>query len=166
VSRTITVHKLDHDGTEVRSYAGRLLAEDSNQFLLEARFGLSDRQLGELWLRRGDRIVESFYLDRWYNVFAVHDVDDDRLKGWYCNITRPARFEPGGSDVYAEDMAIDLVVYPDGRWLVFDVEEFAALPVPLEERQHCLQALTELQSLAIRRQGPFVRGGDGGGAKE
>jgi protein associated with RNAse G/E len=155
MSRQITVHKLDHNGEEVRSYTGRLITEDTGWILLEAHFSLPDLRLGELLLRTGDRFVERFYLDRWYNVFAVHDVDDDRLKGWYCNITRPARFEAGGSQVYAEDLALDLVVYPDGRWSVLDVEEFAALPISLDERQHCLQALTELQTLAIRRQEPF-----------
>ncbi len=160
MSREVTVHKLDHTGNEVRSYRGRLLAEDGNRLLLEARFPLPDVRFGELVLRTGDRFVERFYLDRWYNVFAVHDADDDRLKGWYCNVTRPARFEPGGGDLYAEDLALDLVVYPDGRWLVFDVEEFAALPLAQEERQRCLDAITELQSLAIRRREPFNKEGD------
>jgi protein associated with RNAse G/E len=89
-------------------------------------------------------------------------VEDDHFKGWYCNVSRPARFDPGGDDVYWEDMALDLIVYPDARWAVLDVEEFAALPLTLEERQRCLQALTELQSLAIRREDPFNPAGKAG----
>lgn len=160
MSREITVHKLDHTGSEVWAYSGRLIAEGPDRLVLEALFGLPDRLLDRLSLRAGDRFVEVFYRDRWYNVFAVHDVDDGHFKGWYCNVTRPARFEPGGRDVFAEDMALDLIVYPDGRWAVLDVEEFAALPISLEERQHCLEAITELQSLAIRRADPFNAGGD------
>jgi len=155
VSRPITVHKLDYRGVEVWSYTGKLLAENADRLLLEAHFELPDRQVDLLWLRQGDRFLETYYSGRWYNVFAVHDADDDHLKGWYCNITRPARFEPSGSDVYAEDLALDLIVYPDRHWSVLDVEEYAALPITLEERQQCLQALSELQSLALRRKDPF-----------
>lgn len=162
MSREITVHKLDHDGSEVWAYTGRLISEGAGRLILEARFGLPDRRLDKLTLRTGDRFVEAFYRDRWFNVFAVHDVDDDHFKGWYCNVSRPARFDPGGSEIFAEDMALDLIVYPDGRWAVLDVEEFAGLPISLEERQHCLAAVTELQSLAIRRADPFIPGGGPG----
>jgi protein associated with RNAse G/E len=152
----ITVHKLDHRGQEVWSYRGIVLAEDDDRMVLEARFDLPDRQVEKLWLRRGDRFLETYYRNRWYNVFAVHDSADDHLKGWYCNITRPARFEPSGTDLFAEDLAVDMIVYPDRHWTVLDVEEFARLPIDLDERQHCLQALSELQSLALRHKGPFA----------
>jgi protein associated with RNAse G/E len=158
MSRTITVHKLDHNGSEVWSYTGRLISEEAGRLLLEARYDLPEVRFERLTLRTGDRFVEFFYLDRWYNVFAVHDVEDDRFKGWYCNITRPAHVASGDDDLYFEDLALDLIVYPDRHWAVLDVEEFAALPLTLEERQRCLGALTELQSLAIRREDPFSRG--------
>jgi hypothetical protein len=156
MSRTITVHKLDHRGQEVWSYVGSVQAEADDRLVLEARFDLPDRQIEKLWLRRGDRFLETYYRNRWYNVFAVHDSADDHLKGWYCNITRPARFEPSGTDLYAEDLALDMIVYPDRRWSVLDVEEFAGLPIDLDERQHCLQALSELQGLALQHKEPFA----------
>lgn len=81
---------------------------------------------------------------------------DGTLKGFYCNITRPAVFEPGGDDVYADDLALDLIVYPDGCWTVMDEEEFAVLPLSPEDRQHALRGLAELQVLVRRRQGPFM----------
>jgi protein associated with RNAse G/E len=158
MSRTVTVHKLDHNGSEVWSYPSRLISQEPGRFIVEARYDLPDVRFERLILRTGDRFVEYFYLDRWYNVFAVHDVDDDRFKGWYCNITRPAHIAAGDDDIYFEDMALDLIVYPDGRWAVLDVEEFAALPLTLEERRSCLEALTKLQSLAIRREDPFKAG--------
>jgi protein associated with RNAse G/E len=156
MNRLITVHKLDHRGQEVWSYRGSIVAEEHDRIVLEARFDLPDRQVEKLWLRRGDRFLETYYRDRWYNVFAVHDSVDDHLKGWYCNITRPARFEPSGTDLFAEDLALDMIVYPDRHWTVLDVEEFASLPIDLDERQNCLQALSELQSLALRHQEPFA----------
>ncbi|OQY20658.1 MAG: hypothetical protein B6I35_10355 [Anaerolineaceae bacterium 4572_32.2] len=45
--------------------------------------------LGYVALEPSDRWTECFYTDRWYNVFEIHAADDS-LKGWYCNITRPA----------------------------------------------------------------------------
>ena len=55
------------------------------------------------------------------------------IKGWYCNITRPARFGPGR--VTAEDLALDVFVYPDGRTLVLDEEEFADMKLPASGRR-------------------------------
>ena len=46
-------------------------------------------------LRRGDRFIETYYTDRWYNIFEIHAREDDRLKGWYCNIAKPAVMEAG-----------------------------------------------------------------------
>ncbi len=153
---TITVHKLDARGAETWRYAGRLLEQTDSAVRLEAVFDRPDADLAGLQLRRGDRFVETFYTDRWYNVFAVHDADDDRLKGWYCNVTRPARLSPDGRHLYAEDLAIDLIVFPDGRWQVLDEEEYAALDIPLEERRHALRALAELQAMAMGQRGPFI----------
>ncbi len=149
----VVVHKLDAEGREVLRYQGVVLGRTAASLTLEARFEHDDLQLRELHLRRGDRFVETFYSDRWYNVFAIYDAQDGRLKGWYCNVTRPARFEAG--HVYAEDLALDMIVYPDGRWQVLDEEEFAALPLRLEERREALQAVTALQTMVVRRQGPF-----------
>lgn len=152
MSQPVIVHKLDHQGREVWSYTGRTLARGARWWRLEAFFDRENQKVGELELRSGDRFVETFYANRWYNVFAVHD--GERLKGFYCNITRPARLEDSGH-IYAEDLALDLIVYPDGRWDVMDEDEFTALPLPDWERQQAHQALAELQLLATRREGPF-----------
>jgi uncharacterized protein len=154
----ITVHKLDAHGVETWRYSGRRLELNGGRIRLEAAFDRPDEEFRSLRLRRGDRFVETFYTDRWYNVFAVHDVDDDRLKGWYCNITRPARLSPDGEHLYAEDLALDLIVLPDGRWQVLDEEEYAALDIPLEERRQALRALAELQAMAMGHRGPFAPG--------
>ncbi len=152
MSQPVTVHKLDHTGREVLRYQGWTLDRQGNCWRLEALFDREGEMVAQLKLQRGDRFVETFYADRWYNVFAVYD--GECLKGFYCNITRPARFDDGGH-IYAEDLALDLVVYPDGRWQVMDEEEFSALPLAAGEQQQALRALAELQSLAARREGPF-----------
>jgi len=150
----ITVHKLDAAGREVWSYPTRLLARGPTWVRLEAVFDLHEVVFPGLVLQRGDRMIETFYADRYYNVFGVYDGAGGTLKGWYCNITRPARLE--AQQVFAEDLALDLLVYPGGGDLVLDEDEFAALDLPPPEQSLARQALDELRDLAARRQGPFA----------
>jgi len=140
----VTVIKLDTTGQETWRYTGHVLERHAGRIVLEAEFNRDDLPFHEIILRRGDRFVETYYADRWYNVFAIHDRDDGRLKGWYCNISRPA--EIGDSTVSYIDLALDLLVYPDGRQLVLDEEEFSALSLPPEVQRQARQALEELQA--------------------
>jgi len=153
MSEEIVVHKLDEKGNKVWCYPGQVLERGETHIIIEARYDREDQDFQGLLLRRGDRFVESFYSDRWYNVFTIYDVDSGLLKGWYCNITRPASMQAG--HVYYEDLALDLLVLPDGKWQVLDEEQFAAQDLSLEERQHALNAITELQTLIVRRRDHF-----------
>jgi predicted RNA-binding protein associated with RNAse of E/G family len=53
------------------------------------------------------------------------------------------------------DLALDLVVLPDGRWVVVDQDEFAGLRLTPEERKQAAQALERLQGEAAKLQGEF-----------
>ena len=103
--------------------------------------------------RRGDVFVEWFYTNRWYNVFRVEDGQTSRLKGWYCNITRPA--EIGNGYVSADDLALDVFVMPNGNIVLLDEEEFDALDLPSEERMAALRAVETIRQAAARREAPF-----------
>jgi hypothetical protein len=109
-------------------------------------------ELGFVDLEPRDRWIETFYADRWYNIFEIY-ASDGRLKGWYCNITRPARI--GRGEVEAEDLALDLWVSPSGETEVLDEDEFDALPLQPEERRAGLDALAELQRMAAEGVAPF-----------
>lgn len=87
--------------------------------------------------------MEIYFNDRWYNIFEIHDREDDSLKAWYCNVTLPAEFENG--TVSYVDMALDLLVFPDGRQLVLDEDEFEALHLDQSQQQNALAALEELK---------------------
>lgn len=153
MKETISVHKLDEQGEEVWQYSGVVLRRTAASVTLEAFFDREDVEFFGLHLRRGDRFVETFYNDRWYNVFRIYDVADEHLKGWYCNITRPARIED--NHVYADDLSLDLVVTPDGEMQVLDEDEFDTLRLTPEERQRAVDALEKLKTLAAARSGPF-----------
>ena len=139
----ITVIKTDHTGQEVWRYQGIILERGPHHVVLEALFNRDDLELDYVTLRRGDRFVEHFFDNRWYNRFEVHDVDDDRIKGWYYNFARPAQITDG--EVRSDDLALDVWVYPDGRKLVLDRDEFEALPLDEDERTAVLAALEDIQ---------------------
>jgi hypothetical protein len=148
-----TVVKLDHRGQEKWRYQGLVLAREPSSITIEAIYDQADEDFHGLPLRKGDRFVERHYADRWYNIFAVYDGTSSELKGWYCNITRPARIET--ERVSAEDLALDLIVRPDGSWIVLDELEFEAQELSAPERENALAALAELKELAQQLEGPF-----------
>lgn len=135
------VRKLDHRGQEVISYPARLLFQTPDALLMRALWDRPPMALEYVRLEPGDLWLETFYADRWYNVFEIR-APDGRLKGRYCNITRPARIRPG--EIGAEDLALDLWVDPDGRTRLLDEDEFARLPLRPEEREAAWQALEGL----------------------
>lgn len=149
----ITIHKHDHSGREVWHYTGRVLARGETWVQLEAYFNRDDNDAGYVVFCRNDRFVEWFYSDRWYNIFEIHDVADDAIKGWYCNITRPARLLP--TDIHNEDLALDVWVNLDGSILLLDEDEFNALPLDSATRQHALDGVAALRRLVEQREKPF-----------
>ena len=153
MTEQVTVHKLDSEGVEVFRYAGNIIHRSESSLVLEAIFDMEQREFHGLTFRRGDRFVETHYSDRWYNVLAVHDFDTGLLKGWYCNITRPAKIEKDSPS--AEDLALDLVVLPNGTQYVLDEDEFAALNLNSSDRAGAKAALKELQQFAEALDGPF-----------
>jgi len=152
----ILIRKLNLRGEQTWSYSGVVLERGPAHVRLEARFNRETMDLGYVVFETGDRFVEWFFADRWYNIFEVHSVHDDRIKGWYCNVTRPATIEAGV--VAAVDLALDVWIAPDGSVSVLDEGEFAALDLSDAERQAALGALEELRSMARERKRPFGNG--------
>lgn len=158
MSQTVTVHKRDAAGREVFRYSGTVLRETDTSLTLEALYDLDDKDLPGLTFRYGDRFIEAHYSDRWYNVYAVFEGESGRLKGWYCNITRPAVIKDG--HVSADDLALDLIVQPDGTWLAVDEDEFGELQLPSAERAAAEAAMAELKRHAVSLTGPFELSGE------
>jgi hypothetical protein len=140
----IIVIKQDYLGRETFRYTGVILERGIDQIVLEAYFDQEDTPVGEIILRRGDRFIETYYTDRWYNIFEIHERTSDQMKGWYCNISYPAEFKDG--QISYRDLALDLLVYPDGGQLILDEDEFYALPLSPEVRTAALRALAELRN--------------------
>ena len=79
----------------------------------------------------------------------IHDRDDDRIKGWYCNLGRPATWDAPDMISYI-DLELDLWVAVDGKQTVLDEDEFEALELDETTRSKVLAALAELQNLFLK----------------
>lgn len=141
----ILVLKLNEKGKETWRYRGTILAQTEHSILLEAFFNREDLPVHGMIFAKGDRFIEIYYTDRWYNIFEIHDHQNGQLKGWYCNVCAPAEFDE--RSISYRDLALDLLVFPDGRQIVLDEDEFAALHLPPYEIERALQALKDLQAL-------------------
>lgn len=149
---TFTVRKLDHKGQEVWRYPAESWEAMPEGVRLIAYFNRPDMTTGYTTFKRGDRFVEYFYPARWYNVHAVYDRDDGMLKGWYCNVCRPAQVDALG--VAYEDLALDVWVNADGGARVLDEEAYMALGLDSAETAHVEHALATLLHLAQTDQLP------------
>jgi hypothetical protein len=126
-------------------YEGAELSRDENSITIEALFNRDDLPFQDVVFKRNDRFVETFYTDKWYNIFAVYDRDDGKLKGWYCNITKPAVIEDGS--VSFVDLALDLWVSADGKQTVLDEDELEELSLDDDLKKKVYDGLHELQAL-------------------
>jgi hypothetical protein len=109
----VTVRKMDPAGGEKWRWRAVVRHATSSSLQVEARFNAPEVDRFGIEFRRGDRILESYFADRWYNIFAVYGADTGVFKGWYCNISRPADLKDGRVDWV--DLELDVVVLPDHR---------------------------------------------------
>ena len=148
----ITVLKRGLNGEVVWQYEGRVLNRGSNCVILEAFFDREDMPFMGVVLKRGDRFVETFYSDRWYNVFEIYDRDSGHFKGWYCNIGYPAVLEE--DTVSYIDLALDLWIAADGTQTVLDEEDFLGISIDVMTRAQAISALEELKRKFANKKPP------------
>ena len=130
-------------------YEGVVLSREENAVTLEALFNRDDMPFMDITLKRNDRFVETFYSDRWYNIFEIYDRDDNHFKGRYCNIGKPAIIED--DFVSYVDLALDLWVSADGRQTVLDEDELIELNLDDGLKQKVYDSLKELQEVIAKR---------------
>jgi len=145
MNANITIVKNNHLGEEVWRYPGQLIAQSARGYLFEAHFNRSDFNFNGMLLKHNDRFLELYLLEKFFNIYQIYDRDDGHLKGWYCNVTKPVSVADGF--IRYDDLALDLLVFPDGRQLVLDEDEFAELDLPSELQEQARAGLRELQSL-------------------
>ncbi|WP_298564515.1 DUF402 domain-containing protein [Streptomyces luteogriseus] len=135
--------------TKIR-YTGELLADDGTRLAVRAPWaGSGVRDFGFVRFEPGDVFTEYYWRDRWYAVKEVRSATGV-LKGWYCDVTRPAR--RSGAELVVEDLDLDLWRSADGTDVRrLDEDEFAESGLGRsdpEAARAALAALDELESLA------------------
>ncbi len=151
---SVTVRKLDASGALAFEYSGEVISRTGRVLCLRARWERPALELGYVTFEAGDVFTEWFFGDRWYNVFEVRTGRSHDLKGWYCNVTTPARLM--ADVVESRDLMLDLWVAPDGVCRVLDEDEFVAHDgLDLPTRRAALRGLTVLRRAVARRAGPF-----------
>jgi predicted RNA-binding protein associated with RNAse of E/G family len=124
--------------------------DDGNHIVVRGPWAeASPRDLGFVVFEPGDVFTEHYWRDRWYSVKEVGDAAG-RLKGWYCDVTRPVRVEEGR--LISEDLDLDLWVSADGLTIMrLDEEEFVASRLEQTDPDTSVRArraLDELERLA------------------
>ncbi len=148
------VYKQDANGEVQLHYDGEIVERGTTWVCLRAIFQYGDVDYGYVTFNQGDVFTEWFYSDRWYNVFRIEDGTSGQLKGWYCNITRPAVITE--HDVRADDLALDLFVSPKGETRILDEDEFAELALSETEAAAAWAAVDALKAAVVAHSGPFA----------
>nr|WP_202555836.1 DUF402 domain-containing protein [Streptomyces sp. SID4950] len=145
----MTVRLVKAGRTKIRYRAG-LLHDDGVRVVVRAPWaGAGVRDFGFVRFAPGDVFTEHYWRDRWYAVKEVRDASG-LLKGWYCDVTRPAVLT--GSELLVEDLDLDLWRSADGTDVRrLDEDEFAASGLARrdpEAARAATAALDELTALA------------------
>ncbi|GCE17508.1 DUF402 domain-containing protein [Dictyobacter kobayashii] len=149
----ITVIKLDPLGAEKLRYYGDVLRRSSEEIVVQASWTMAERDLGYTRFEPGDRFIEYYYADRWFNIFDISH-QDGRRKGWYCNITEPAHIQE--TCIEQVDLFLDVWVDTSGTPLLLDEDEFAAASMLTgSQRQGAQQGLQTLLQMVENRQAVF-----------
>ncbi|MFB6818949.1 DUF402 domain-containing protein [Streptomyces sp. NPDC056347] len=108
--------------TKIR-YPAEPVRDDGTRITVRAPWAAPGvRDFGFVRFEPGDVFTEHYWRDRW---FAVKEVRTGAggLKGWYCDITRPAVLRDG--ELRVEDLDLDLWVSADGSSVLrLDEDEF------------------------------------------
>lgn len=150
----MTITKLGHgSGRAAAVYEGQVLHADDRVVIVRCLWTREEPlDLGPYVLEAGDVFVEHYYRDEWFNIFRVEGAGGG-LKGWYCNVTEPPEIGPDAIRWF--DLALDLLVLPDGRTTVADEDEFEELALPPETATRAWAALACLQQWVRAGHPPF-----------
>jgi hypothetical protein len=151
--RHVTISKLDHLGRRLISYPGDVVLDDGQVVAARCLWTLPRTlDLGPFAIVPGDILIEYYYRDEAFNVFTIL-APSGMLKGWYCNVLAHTLITDDAIDW--ADLALDLVVTPEGAQTVLDEDEFEALAPTAEQRALAAGALNTLNKWVGAGHTPF-----------
>jgi protein associated with RNAse G/E len=150
----ITVIKKNALGETKVRYEGEIIERSADGVVIEAYWTMQTKELGYTRFEPGDRFIEYYYTDRWYNIFDIASAEGAR-KGWYCNIAEPAAIF--ADRIEQVDLFLDIWVDPKGHILILDEDEFEAdRTLSNELRSRAWQGLDSLLKLIAERRETFA----------
>lgn len=139
----VQVRKLNPSHQETWHYWARVINILPDGILLEAFFDGEDLPFHGIKLEKDDRFIERYFTNQWYNIYEIYQKENGELKGWYCNIAEPAVITNEG--VSFVDLALDVLVFPNGKLQVLDEDEFEKLDLTPDQKTKSLGAVEELK---------------------
>ncbi|WP_405579997.1 DUF402 domain-containing protein [Streptomyces sp. NBC_01092] len=143
--RSLDVVLVKAGRTKIR-YAAELVGDDGTRIAVRAPWsGAGVRDFGFVRFAPGDVFTEYYWRDRWYAVKEVRAATG-ALKGWYCDITRPATLS--GGELVVEDLDLDLWRSADGTDVRrLDEDEFAESGLAESDPEAAAAAMAALDEL-------------------
>ena len=171
----IRIKKQSSQGNTLFTYTGWLL-NDGDPMAILARWELPDLHKTYTTFARGDLLLEVFYRQRPYNIFALFagqkippDVNWPQqiatvspktisaicqslgshcaLKGYYINFTRPVHYDSRQHCLAWRDVALDMWIPAQGPPQMLDEADYRALNLPERDPQLARDIENARQSL-------------------
>jgi hypothetical protein len=141
----VTVRLVKEPRPDVQ-YPAEVVHDDGTRITVRAPWaGPPVRDFGFVRFERGDVFTEHYWRDRWYSVKEVR-AGDGALKGWYCDVTRPAEVREGA--LVVRDLDLDLWVSADrSDVLRLDEDEFLASGIEQRDPEAAARARAALDEL-------------------
>lgn len=150
----ITVSKLNSLGETKIQYQGEIIERLSDRIIILAYWKHPLKDLGYVCFEPGDRFIEYYYTNRWFNIFDISNAGGER-KGWYCNIAEPAYIH--NDQIKQIDLLLDVWVDPWGTPLLLDEDEFEAdTTLNDRQRQGARLGLHDLLQMIAAQTEPFL----------
>jgi len=146
------VQKIVHDGSVKIEYKGTLRERNDEFLSIDTGWSREPLDLGYVLFEPDDIWVETFYFDKWFNIFRIAD-REGRLKGFYANVTYPPEISDGL--IRWRDLAVDIWIRPDGSHLILDEDEFEEMGPTKLEREMAEMAVSEVLGMLKQGIGPF-----------
>lgn len=117
----IHIQSFKHDGSLHRTWTmGMVISTESQCWTIVTNKSWVIESDGRTWLTR-EPALWFFYPDHWFNICAM--IRRDGIY-YYCNLASPSLYD--GEALKYIDYDLDYKLYPDGRYMLLDQDEFDA----------------------------------------
>jgi hypothetical protein len=118
---TVRINQIKHDRVGDR-YTGVVISDDGDHLVLQAVW-LHENDLGVARIEPGDIATEHYWRSRYFSIWEVRGPAG--LRGWYCNVARPAVLADGV--IQSRDLELDVWISADwATHVILDEDEFEA----------------------------------------